>query len=221
MTITIRPATTKERVLQYGTVACSLFNDIRNPPYLQAIASISLLIMETAQRLGRLAILLLAQDRAGRYRPRQVRWTRSFLQTLNRLPADAARSTFLDISDVAPDDPDLGPLLALTENMPGMITRIAFEGCTSLVVRWEKEGPTRLCETEIHVHASDTDAHSPTPQIPVPIVEPPALAAARTQPRDGEAAPLVPRPPPPDANPLYHLISKSRTISIASSQAKS
>jgi hypothetical protein len=48
----MRPASTRDRVLQYGAVACSLLKDIgnaSNQPYLQAIASISLLIMETAQ----------------------------------------------------------------------------------------------------------------------------------------------------------------------------
>ncbi|KAJ7232421.1 hypothetical protein C8J57DRAFT_1533149 [Mycena rebaudengoi] len=52
--ITMRPASTRDRVLQYGAVACSLLKDIgnaSNQPYLQAIASISLLIMETAQRV--------------------------------------------------------------------------------------------------------------------------------------------------------------------------
>ncbi|KAJ7289699.1 hypothetical protein C8J57DRAFT_1706429 [Mycena rebaudengoi] len=51
-------------------------------------------------------------------RPRRVKWTRPFLPTVNLLPADAARATFLDISDVAPDDPGLDPLFALTDNMP-------------------------------------------------------------------------------------------------------
>ncbi|KAJ7104898.1 hypothetical protein C8R44DRAFT_746155 [Mycena epipterygia] len=48
----IRRATNKDRVLQYGTVACSLLKDIcnaSNQPYLQAIASVSLLVMETVQ----------------------------------------------------------------------------------------------------------------------------------------------------------------------------
>ncbi|KAJ7230765.1 hypothetical protein C8J57DRAFT_1730487 [Mycena rebaudengoi] len=139
-----------------------------------------------------------------------LKWTRPFLPTLNPLPADAARTTFLDISDIAPDDPGLDPLLALTENMPRMITRMAglaaFEGCTSLVARWEKEGPTLLCETmdkgsegaplqivpeaplteepqEIHVHAAATDTDTPDSpsKTPVAIVELP--------------------PPPPELSP--------------------
>jgi hypothetical protein len=48
----IRRARDKDRVLQYGTVAATLLKDIgnaSNQPYLQAIASVSLLIMETMQ----------------------------------------------------------------------------------------------------------------------------------------------------------------------------
>ncbi|KAJ7731763.1 hypothetical protein B0H16DRAFT_1893242 [Mycena metata] len=55
MTLTIRRFTNKDRVLQYGTVVASLLKDIgnaSNQPYLQAIASISLLIMETVQRVN-------------------------------------------------------------------------------------------------------------------------------------------------------------------------
>ncbi|KAJ7141144.1 hypothetical protein C8R44DRAFT_931502 [Mycena epipterygia] len=55
MLITICWATTKDRVLQYGTVACTLLKAIgnaSNQPYLQAIASVSLLIMKTVQDIG-------------------------------------------------------------------------------------------------------------------------------------------------------------------------
>ncbi|KAJ7921750.1 hypothetical protein B0H13DRAFT_1866362 [Mycena leptocephala] len=54
MVLTIRKANKKDRVLQYGTVAATLLKDIGNAskqPYLQAIASLSLLIMETVQRV--------------------------------------------------------------------------------------------------------------------------------------------------------------------------
>jgi hypothetical protein len=52
MVLTIRKTDNKDRVLQYGTVAATLLKDIgnaSNQPYLQAIASVSLLIMETVQ----------------------------------------------------------------------------------------------------------------------------------------------------------------------------
>ncbi|KAJ7268351.1 hypothetical protein C8J57DRAFT_344406 [Mycena rebaudengoi] len=170
----------------------------------------------------------------GGERPRQVKWTRPFLPTLNPLPADAARATFRDISDVAPDDPGLDQLLALTKNMPGMITHIAalasFEGCSSLVARWEKEGPALLCETvdkgsedaplqivpeaplteeprDMHVDAAgiDTDTRdSPTSKTPVPVVEPP------------------PPPPPPELSPetekllLSFLAPRARMLPLPS-----
>ncbi|KAJ7921780.1 hypothetical protein B0H13DRAFT_1866385 [Mycena leptocephala] len=50
----IRKADNKDRVLQYGTVAATLLKAIGNAPkqpYLQAIVSVSLLIMETVQRV--------------------------------------------------------------------------------------------------------------------------------------------------------------------------
>jgi hypothetical protein len=52
MTLTIRRTTNKDRVLSYGTVTATLLKDIgnaSNQPYLQAIASVSLLIPETVQ----------------------------------------------------------------------------------------------------------------------------------------------------------------------------
>ncbi|KAJ7018718.1 hypothetical protein C8F04DRAFT_365067 [Mycena alexandri] len=86
----------------------------------------------------------------GGERPRQVRWTRPFLPTLHPLPIEAARQTFMDISDVPTDEPDLDELLALAENNPGTITHLAglasFEGCSSLVARWQTEGPALLLD---------------------------------------------------------------------------
>ncbi|KAF7344650.1 hypothetical protein MVEN_01625200 [Mycena venus] len=86
----------------------------------------------------------------GGERPRQVKWTRPFLPTLQPLPPAATRATFLDISDVSPDEPDLEELLEITENNPGTITHMAilasFEGCSSLVARWQQEGPALLLD---------------------------------------------------------------------------
>ncbi|KAJ6535331.1 hypothetical protein DFH09DRAFT_115593 [Mycena vulgaris] len=94
-------------------------------------------------------VTLMVTVRGGE-RPRQVRWTRPFLPTLSPLPPSAARETFLDISDVSPDDPGLEELLELTENNPGTITHMAglasFEGCVSLVARWQAEGPALLLD---------------------------------------------------------------------------
>ncbi|KAJ7768129.1 hypothetical protein DFH07DRAFT_306853 [Mycena maculata] len=88
----------------------------------------------------------------GGERPRQVRWTRPFLPTLSPLPASAARSTFLDISDASPDDPAFDELLEITENNPATITHMAgiasFEGCAALVARWRAEGSALLVDKE-------------------------------------------------------------------------
>ncbi|CAK5270868.1 unnamed protein product [Mycena citricolor] len=86
----------------------------------------------------------------GSERPRQVLWTRPFLRTLDPLNDSAARDTFLDISDVSPDDDSLTELLSFTENNPAVLTRLAglasFEGCPSLVARWHAEGPALLLD---------------------------------------------------------------------------
>lgn len=58
--------------------------------------------------------------------------------------------TFLDISDVQPDDPGLAELLEITQNNPSTVTHMAilasFEGCSSLVSRWQQEGPALLLD---------------------------------------------------------------------------
>ncbi|KAJ6549900.1 hypothetical protein B0H19DRAFT_1073806 [Mycena capillaripes] len=81
----------------------------------------------------------------GGERPRQVKWTRPFLQTLRPLSPSATRATFLDISDVQPDEPDLEELLEITGNSPGAIVKMArlasFEACAAVVARW-REDPT-------------------------------------------------------------------------------
>jgi len=91
----------------------------------------------------------------GAERPRQVRWTRPFLPVLQPLPAPAALETFLDISDVPADDPQLEELLTLTDNNPLTVTIVAglasFEGCASLVARWHKEGKTLLKDGLDHI----------------------------------------------------------------------
>ncbi|KAJ7182404.1 hypothetical protein C8R43DRAFT_5084 [Mycena crocata] len=96
----------------------------------------------------------------GGERPRQVRWTRPFLPTMCPLPVDAARATFLDISDAPSDDPGLDALLTLTEYNPGTLTHMAglasFEGCAALVARWEAEGGALLMErAERAIRATD------------------------------------------------------------------
>ncbi|CAK5271726.1 unnamed protein product [Mycena citricolor] len=90
----------------------------------------------------------------GSQRPRQVLWTRPFLRPLQSLDDPAARATFLDISDVSPDDESLPELLSLSGNNPATITHLAglasFEGCASLVARWHAEGPALTHDRASH-----------------------------------------------------------------------
>ncbi|KAJ6487395.1 hypothetical protein C8R47DRAFT_512430 [Mycena vitilis] len=86
----------------------------------------------------------------GGERPRQIKWTRPFLPTLQPIPASATRATFLDISDVSPDEPGFAQVLEITQNNPYAVTRIAnlasFEGCLSIIARWEQDGSALLLD---------------------------------------------------------------------------
>ncbi|KAF8179579.1 hypothetical protein K438DRAFT_1768940 [Mycena galopus ATCC 62051] len=97
-------ASNKDRVLQYGTVAASLLKDIgnaTNQPYLQAIASVSLLIMETVQRVRDnkdacmkmterayelvCAIINICRDSEADLAPAMVRSIAQFSETLEKI----------------------------------------------------------------------------------------------------------------------------------------
>ncbi|KAK7039695.1 hypothetical protein R3P38DRAFT_2901466 [Favolaschia claudopus] len=84
----------------------------------------------------------------GASRPRQIKWTRPFLHTLQPLSPNATLATFQDISDVSAsteeEQADLDALLEMTEGNPRFVVKVAnlasFEGCSSLVARWRLEG---------------------------------------------------------------------------------
>ncbi|KAK7044398.1 hypothetical protein R3P38DRAFT_2878571 [Favolaschia claudopus] len=92
-------------------------------------------------------LTLLVTVRGGS-RPRQIKWTRPFLHTLQPLSPNATLATFQDISDVSAsteeEQADLDALLEMTEGNPRNVTQVAslasFEGCSSLVARWRLEG---------------------------------------------------------------------------------
>ncbi|KAJ7111879.1 hypothetical protein C8R44DRAFT_742233 [Mycena epipterygia] len=83
----------------------------------------------------------------GAERPAKVRWTRPFLQPLKPLTTDAARQTFIDIAGGA-DDHDIKQLLSLTDNLPLAVDLIAhlaaYESCSVVLARWEKEKTSLL-----------------------------------------------------------------------------
>jgi hypothetical protein len=79
----------------------------------------------------------------GAERPGKVCWTRPFLLPLQPLSDDAARKTFVDITDNSHNSNDIARLLSLTDNMPlavDLIANLAYcEGCNDILARWETE----------------------------------------------------------------------------------
>ncbi|KAJ7699337.1 hypothetical protein B0H17DRAFT_1328325 [Mycena rosella] len=88
----------------------------------------------------------------GQERPLKIRWTRPFIPPLKPLSSDAARKTFLDISDADGDEdaPHVAELLALTENLPLAVTLMAtvasFDGCEPVLARWKTENISLLSD---------------------------------------------------------------------------
>ncbi|KAJ7459294.1 hypothetical protein FB451DRAFT_1272453 [Mycena latifolia] len=83
-------------------------------------------------------------------RPGKVRWTRPFFPPLNPLSYEAARQTFLDISDERESNSAIDGLLRLTDNLPLAVTLIAnivsFEGSDTVLNRWQEERTELLSE---------------------------------------------------------------------------
>ncbi|KAJ6579729.1 hypothetical protein DFH09DRAFT_1446218 [Mycena vulgaris] len=86
----------------------------------------------------------------GTERPASVRWTRPFLPALKPLTQDAARQTFIDITDDSHDSDDIDKVLLLTDNMPLAINLMAHlvesEGCPKVLARWDKERTSVLSD---------------------------------------------------------------------------
>ncbi|KAJ7049401.1 hypothetical protein C8F01DRAFT_1265477 [Mycena amicta] len=91
--------------------------------------------------IPRLAILITMR---GAERPTRIHWTRPFLPPLEPLTQDAARQTFLDITDESlATEGTLDAILRLTDNLPLAITLMAHlvdsEGFASVLTRWDEE----------------------------------------------------------------------------------
>ncbi|KAJ7495356.1 hypothetical protein FB451DRAFT_1478078 [Mycena latifolia] len=95
----------------------------------------------------------------GAERPANIRWTRPFLEPLQPLAQDAARKTFVDITDDGYLLEDIDKILNLTDNMPLAIDLMAHlvdvEGVPSVLHRWET-GKTSL-GSEGHDKGSNLD----------------------------------------------------------------
>ncbi|KAJ7744155.1 P-loop containing nucleoside triphosphate hydrolase protein, partial [Mycena metata] len=86
----------------------------------------------------------------GTERPSKVKWTRPFLLPLQPLAQDAAQRMFLDIADDGHSVEEINQILALTDNMPLVISLLAHlvdtEGCPKILARWETERTALLSE---------------------------------------------------------------------------
>ncbi|KAJ7469528.1 P-loop containing nucleoside triphosphate hydrolase protein, partial [Mycena latifolia] len=86
----------------------------------------------------------------GAERPSKVHWTHPFLPPLNPLADQAARQTFIDITDNDHDNEEITQLLELTDNMPLAVTLLAnlvdYEGCSTVLHRWKAENTYVLSE---------------------------------------------------------------------------
>ncbi|KAF8141037.1 hypothetical protein K438DRAFT_1785111 [Mycena galopus ATCC 62051] len=93
----------------------------------------------------------------GAERPAKVQWTHPFLLPLRLLSDDAARQTFMDITDNSNTMEEMDQLLRFTDNMPVAVDLIAnlvdYEGFFNVLERWETE-KTSLLSTGFDRHSS-------------------------------------------------------------------
>ncbi|KAJ7751400.1 hypothetical protein B0H16DRAFT_1237438, partial [Mycena metata] len=86
----------------------------------------------------------------GAERPAHVKWTRPFLQPLEPLAQDAAQRMFLDIADDGHSVNEVNQILALTDNIPLVVSLLGHlvdtEGCSQILARWEREKTSLLSE---------------------------------------------------------------------------
>jgi hypothetical protein len=84
----------------------------------------------------------------GAERPAKVNWTHPFLLPLKPLSNDAARQTFMEITDEFHESEEMNQLLQITDNMPLALDLIAhladYEGCSNTLTRWEMEKTSLL-----------------------------------------------------------------------------
>ncbi|KAJ7451367.1 hypothetical protein FB451DRAFT_1525746 [Mycena latifolia] len=86
----------------------------------------------------------------GAERPAKVRWTHPLLPPLRPLSNDAARQTFIDITDNDHDSDEITQLLEITDNLPLAVDLLAhlvdYEGSSSVLARWKTEKTYMLSE---------------------------------------------------------------------------
>ncbi|KAF8153728.1 hypothetical protein K438DRAFT_1863472 [Mycena galopus ATCC 62051] len=83
----------------------------------------------------------------GAERPAKVGWTHPFLLPLQPLLHDAARQTFIEITDNSTTLEEMEQLLGFTDNMPlavDLIALVDYEGFSSVLSRWKTEKTSLL-----------------------------------------------------------------------------
>jgi hypothetical protein len=84
----------------------------------------------------------------GSERLAKVRWTHPFLLPLQPLSDEAAKQTFMDITDNLYSKEDTHKILQLTDNMPLAVDLVAYlseyEGLSNVLTRWETEKTSLL-----------------------------------------------------------------------------
>ncbi|KAF8143391.1 hypothetical protein K438DRAFT_1876042 [Mycena galopus ATCC 62051] len=84
----------------------------------------------------------------GAERPAKVGWTHPFLLPLQPLSNDAARQTFIEITDNSNTLEEMEQLLGFTDNMPLAVDLVAhladYEGFSSVLSRWKTEKTSLL-----------------------------------------------------------------------------
>ncbi|KAJ7719707.1 hypothetical protein B0H16DRAFT_1210314, partial [Mycena metata] len=107
-------------------------------------------IEEVLSLLTDITTLALMITMRGAERPSRVKWTRPFLLPLGPLGQDAAQKMFLEIADDGHSIEEVNEILALTDNMPLVISLLAHladtEGRSRILSRWETEKTALLSE---------------------------------------------------------------------------
>ncbi|KAF8205255.1 hypothetical protein K438DRAFT_2096405 [Mycena galopus ATCC 62051] len=84
----------------------------------------------------------------GTERPAKVQWTHPFLLPLPPLSNDAARQTFIEITDNSNTIEEMDQILGFTDNMPLAVDLIAhlvdYEGFSNVLSRWKTEKTSLL-----------------------------------------------------------------------------
>ncbi|KAF8171807.1 hypothetical protein K438DRAFT_1773095 [Mycena galopus ATCC 62051] len=100
-------------------------------------------VEEFLSLLSQVENLALMITMRGAERPAKVQWTHPFLMPLQPLSDDAARQTFLDITDNSDPMEEIDKVLQFTSNMPLAVDLIAhladYEGLSNIFSRWETE----------------------------------------------------------------------------------